>query len=53
MPSGGVNRLGSPPDAGIKLIVIDLNPNRFGIWVTLEQTDGVAQPYIWEVFTEE
>ena len=38
---------------GIKLIVIDLNPNRFGIWVTLEQTDGVAQPYIWEVFTEE
>lgn len=38
---------------GSEMIVIDLYPNRFGIWVTLEQTDGVAQDYDWEVFVEE
>lgn len=37
----------------VKQIVIDLYPNRFGIWVTLEQTGGVARDYNWEVFTEE
>lgn len=38
---------------GSEVIVIDLNPNRFGIWVTLEQTAGATQDYDWEVFTEE
>lgn len=36
-----------------KLIIIDLHPNRFGIWVTLEQTAGAAQDYPWEIFVEE
>lgn len=36
-----------------KLIVIDLHPNRFGTWVTLEQTAGAVRDYDWSVFTEE
>ena len=35
-----------------ELIVIDLEPNRFGIAVTIERTGGVARDYIWEVFYE-
>ncbi len=38
---------------GKMIIVIDLHPNRFGVWVTLEQTDGAARDYIWSIFTEE
>ena len=38
---------------GKMIIVIDLYPNRFGVWVTLEQTAGAVRDYIWEVFVEE
>ena len=36
-----------------ELIIIDLYPNRFGTWVTLEQTAGSVRDYPWSVFTEE
>lgn len=39
----------------IKLVAIDLYPNRFGVQITLEQTATANgyDDYIWEVFTEE
>ena len=37
----------SPPK-----IIVDLDPNRFGIWVTIERTGGVARTYIGEPFYE-
>jgi len=37
---------------GIKLIVIDLYPNRHGFQVTLEQTDGTNRTYPWELHAE-
>lgn len=36
----------------IKLVAIDLNPNRFGVQITLEQTAGVNRTYRWEYFEE-
>ncbi|KKN63595.1 hypothetical protein LCGC14_0500440 [marine sediment metagenome] len=36
----------------IKLVTIALNPNRFGIQLTLEQTAGVNRTYRWEYFEE-
>jgi len=35
-----------------ELINIDLGPNRFGVWVTIERTAGVARAYPWEAFYE-
>ena len=39
----------------IKLVAIDLYPNRFGVQITLEQTATANgyDDYIWEIFTEE
>ena len=34
------------------LITIDLNPNRFGVSVTIEKTGGTNRAYPWEVFYE-
>ena len=34
------------------MITIDLDPNRFGVSVTIERTGGVARAYPWEVFYE-
>lgn len=34
------------------LINIDLEPNRYGIWVSIQRTAGVARDYPWEVFYE-
>ena len=31
------------------LINIDLEPNRYGIWITLQRAGGGAQDYDWEV----
>lgn len=42
-------------DAGMdenNLVNIELEPNRFGVRVTLERTAGGAQNYPWCVFTE-
>ncbi len=36
----------------IKLVKIDLGPNRFGLRVSLEQSAGVNRTYRWEVFEE-
>ena len=36
----------------IKLVAINLNPNRFGVQITLEQTAGVNRTYRWEYFEE-
>ncbi len=33
-------------------IIIDLDPNRFGVAVTMERTGGVARAYRWQVFYE-
>ncbi len=35
-----------------ELLVISLEPNRYGISVTMERTAGVARDYIWQVFYE-
>ena len=35
-----------------ELISIDLEPNRFGVSVTIERTGGVARDYRWQVFYE-
>ena len=34
------------------MITIDLDPNRYGVWVTIEKTAGTNRAYIWEVFYE-
>lgn len=34
------------------LINIDLEPNRFGVWVSLEKTAGTNRNYPWEAFYE-
>ncbi|GAI66579.1 unnamed protein product, partial [marine sediment metagenome] len=36
-----------------ELINIDLEPNRYGVQVTIEHTVGTNQAYDWEVFYEE
>jgi len=33
-------------------IVVDLEPSRFGIWVTIERKAGVARTYLGEPFYE-
>ena len=33
-------------------IIIDLDPNRYGVAVTIERTGGVARDYRWQVFYE-
>jgi len=33
-----------------ELINIDLEPNRFGVWVTIEKTAGTNRDYKWEAF---
>lgn len=40
---------------GIKLVAIDLYPNRFGVQITLEQTATANgyDDYDWSIFTEE
>ena len=35
-----------------EMIVIDLDPNRYGVWVTIERTAGVARAYPWDVHYE-
>jgi len=35
-----------------ELINIDLEPNRFGVQVTIEKTAGTNRDYDWEVFYE-
>lgn len=35
-----------------EMLVIDLDPNRYGVWVTIERTAGVARAYIWDVHYE-
>jgi len=45
----------SPPYVGLidpPEIKVDLDPNRYGIKVTMERTGGVARAYDWEVFYE-
>lgn len=37
---------------GIKLIVIDLYPARFGIQVTIQRTVAGDRSYVWQVFEE-
>lgn len=37
---------------GIKLIVFDLYPTRFGIQVTIQRTVAGDRDYVWEVFEE-
>lgn len=37
---------------GVKLIVIDLYPTRFGVQVTIERTAGGDRAYVWSVFEE-
>ena len=34
------------------IITIDLDPNRYGVRVTIEKTVGTNRAYIWEVFYE-
>lgn len=36
----------------IKLVTLVLNPNRFGVQITLEQTAGVNRTFRWEYFEE-
>ncbi len=36
----------------IKMVTIELNPNRFGLQLTLEQTAGVNRTYRWAYFEE-
>lgn len=53
---GGLIRQDEVTYAGIPdnlLINIDLEPNRFGIEVTLELTAGTNRDFVWEVFYEE
>jgi len=38
---------------GIKVIAVDLYPNRFGIRITLEQTAGTNRDYLWKYFGEQ
>ena len=35
-----------------QMIVIDLDPNRYGVAVTIERTGGVARDYPWDVHYE-
>lgn len=35
-----------------ELINIDLEPNRFGVQVTIEKTGGTNRAYLWEAFYE-
>jgi len=35
-----------------KKIIVDLDPNRFGAWITIERTGGAARAYPWEAFYE-
>ena len=35
-----------------EMIIIDLDPNRYGVWVTIERTAGVARAYLWDVHYE-
>ena len=35
-----------------EMLVIDLEPNRFGVQVTIEKTAGTNRDYDWEVFYE-
>lgn len=35
-----------------ELINIDLEPNRFGVWVTIEKSVGANRDYQWETFFE-
>ena len=41
--------VGVPVSAGIS---IQLNPTRYGIWVTMEKTAGTNRAYDWAVFYE-
>jgi len=41
--------VGVPVNAGI---AIDLEPTRYGIWITIEKTVGTNRDYDWEVFYE-
>jgi len=34
------------------IITIDLDPNRYGVAVTIEKTAGTNRAYVWEVFYE-
>ena len=37
---------------GLKIVAIDLHPNRHGFQVTLDQTAGTNRDYDWELFAE-
>ena len=44
-----------PPIVGVPdepLVWVDLQPTRFGVWVTMQRTAGAATAYVWEVFHE-
>jgi len=34
------------------MITVALDPNRYGVWVTIEKTAGANRAYIWEAFYE-
>lgn len=54
-PTGGLVLQDAVTYVGVPtalLINIDLEPNRYGIWVSLEKTAGTNRNYDWEAFYE-